>query len=43
MSAMMEAMNVHLMPHVKMKLVATYVIAKMVSLAMVSLVKVELD
>ena len=39
----MEAMNVHLMPHVQMKWAATHVIAKMVSLAMVSLVKVELD
>ena len=40
---MMETMYVHLMPHVQMKWATTHVIAKMVSLAMDSLVKVELD
>ena len=39
----MEAMNVHLMPHVQMNSAATPAIAKMVSVAMDSLVKVELD
>ena len=39
----METMNVHLMPHVQMKWATTHVNAKMVSMAMVFLVKVELD
>ena len=40
---MLEAMNVQLMQHVPIKWATTHVIAKMVSVAMDSLVKVELD
>ena len=43
MSAMMEVIHVHLMPHVQMKLTVTLVIAKMVLVAMVPFAKVELD
>ena len=39
----MEVIHVHLMPHVQMELAATLVIAKMVLVAMVPFVKVELD
>ena len=39
----MEVIHVHLMPHVQMKLATTLVIAKMVLVAMVPFVKVELD
>ena len=39
----MEAINAHLMQHVQMKWATTHVIAKVVSVAMDSLVKVELD
>ena len=39
----MEAINAHLMQHVQIEWATTHVIAKVVSVAMDSLVKVELD